>query len=114
MNEGGRSRAQIIAIALSEARRTGRGKCLRELGGHRRRVSGASAGTAINVDDFASMVFADLARKGMGFDAAEKLVNKNADLVIVDYEFWKTNRTYTASEVAKITAETLARKTRKK
>lgn len=115
MHEGGRSRSQIIAIALSEARRTGRGKCLRELGGHRRRIQGATHGSAVTVDDFASMVFADLARNHhVGVNAAEKLVNKNADLVIVDYEFWRVNRHYTASEVAKITAESIARKKRKK
>lgn len=112
MHEGGRSRSQIIAIALSEARRTGRGKCLRELGGHRRRIHGATGGhqPKVTVDDFASMVFADVVKQtGMGFDAAEKLVNKNADLVIVDYEFWRGNSHYTAAEVAKITAESLAK-----
>ncbi len=112
-NEG-RSRMQAISIALDEARRTGRGKCRESLGRYRKRgrASGrTSVGQTFGVDDYATLVFAYLVNNTNASEhAAEALVNKHGDIVIVDYEFWKDqSKTYRVSEVAKITAESIAK-----
>lgn len=111
----GREPKQAVAIALSEARRTGSGPCKRKLERSLRRFErGGKHGFAapgMTVDQFASLVFRKLVRTHrMTMNAAEELVQspEGADLVYVDFAFVASSA-YTAEEVATETASALAR-----
>lgn len=111
----GREPKQAVAIALSEARRTGTGPCKRKLERSMRRFErGGRHGFAapnMTVDQFASLVFRKLVRShGMTMNAAEELVQspEGADLVYVDFAFVASSP-YSPDEVATETAIALAK-----
>lgn len=101
---------QAVAIALAHARATGRGECRRRMDRNR---PGRAGGRSPTIDDFASLVFRNLAtRHGLSFDAAEALVNRHADLVMVDWEFSRISRTYSAEEISAETASAIVKRAR--